>query len=95
MLQLCRFANVQVQREIHLHSRLHHANIVQLYAAFKDADGVYIAQEYLPGQSISAMLCKSGGYLPERQVALGITAPLMSALAHLHSQVRPPTPTVM
>ena len=38
-----------MEREIRIHSQLFHQNIVSLYAAFEDADHVYLAQEYAAG----------------------------------------------
>ena len=40
----------QVEREIRIHSRLDHANIIQLYAAFEDDANVYMVQEYATGK---------------------------------------------
>ena len=36
----------QVSREIEIHASLLHPNVVRLYAAFEDADGIYLVQEY-------------------------------------------------
>ena len=36
---------VQVQRELDIHSRLHHANVLELYAVFEDADAFYFAMQ--------------------------------------------------
>jgi len=41
--------NLQVQREIRIHSQLQHENIIQLYAAFEDREHVYLALEYASG----------------------------------------------
>lgn len=38
----------QVSREIEIHASMLHPNIVRLYAAFEDADGIYLVQEYAP-----------------------------------------------
>jgi serine/threonine protein kinase len=43
-------AVLQVEREIRIHSRLQHANIVQLYASFEDNKYVYLVQEYAAGE---------------------------------------------
>jgi len=42
----------QVEREIRIHSRLDHANIIQLYAAFEDDANVYMVQEYATGNHL-------------------------------------------
>lgn len=39
----------QVEREIRIHSRLSHENIIQLHAAFEDDSNVYMVQEYATG----------------------------------------------
>jgi aurora kinase len=39
----------QVDRELRLHSALGHENIIALYAAFEDADHVFLVQEYAAG----------------------------------------------
>ena len=36
----------QVAREIDIHASLDHPNVVKLYAAFEDGDGIYLVQEY-------------------------------------------------
>lgn len=36
----------QVSREIEIHASMLHPNIVRLFAAFEDADGIYLVQEY-------------------------------------------------
>ena len=41
--------HVQVQREIRIHSQLQHEHIIALYAAFEDAEHVYLALEYANG----------------------------------------------
>ncbi|KAL3131330.1 hypothetical protein ABBQ38_000618 [Trebouxia sp. C0009 RCD-2024] len=41
----------QVEREIRIHCRLSHGNIIQLYAAFEDDSNVYMVQEYATGSS--------------------------------------------
>ncbi len=44
------YLSYQVEREIRIHSRLDHANIIQLYAAFEDDANVYMVQEYATGK---------------------------------------------
>lgn len=47
---------LQVEREIKIHSQLFHQNIVSLFAAFEDADHVYLAQEYAAGPQTASLL---------------------------------------
>ena len=44
-------SRMQVEREIRIHSKLQHESIIGLYAAFEDADNVYMAQEFAEGAS--------------------------------------------
>jgi len=37
---------VQVGREIHLHSQMHHPNIIPIWAVWKDDDFIYMAMEW-------------------------------------------------
>jgi len=39
----------QVGREIQIHASLLHPNIIKLFAAFEDADGIYLVQEFATG----------------------------------------------
>jgi aurora kinase len=36
---------VQVQRELNIHGRLRHKNVLELYAAFEDADAIYFVMQ--------------------------------------------------
>ena len=38
----------QIAREIWLHIQLHHPSIIALYAAWKDADHIYLVLEWAP-----------------------------------------------
>ena len=46
----------QVAREVGLHARLEHRHVVALYAAFEDADKVYLLQEYAAGVSLGVFV---------------------------------------
>lgn len=48
---------LQVTREIKIHSALRHAHIIDLYAAFEDADNVYLVQEFAYGACTHCALC--------------------------------------
>lgn len=51
----------QVSREIEIHASLLHPNIVRLYAAFEDADGIYLVQEYAARGEAGRGLWHGGG----------------------------------
>ncbi|EIE20566.1 kinase-like protein [Coccomyxa subellipsoidea C-169] len=76
----------QVAREIRLQMSLQHSNIIGLFAAFQDDEGVYLVQEIAEGGDLFAELGRAGGFLPEQRVATSIMRPFVSALAYMHSQ---------
>jgi serine/threonine protein kinase len=39
----------QISREIEIHASVTHPNVIKLYAAFEDADGIYLVQEFAAG----------------------------------------------
>lgn len=43
---------VQVQRELNIHSRLRHANVLDLYAAFEDAEAIYLVMQCVSGSLV-------------------------------------------
>ncbi|KAK9839488.1 hypothetical protein WJX81_005063 [Elliptochloris bilobata] len=76
----------QVEREIKIHSQLFHQNVIALYAAFEDADHVYLAQEYAAGGDLYEALKHSGGQISERRAVRDVIRPCLSALIYLHSK---------
>ncbi|DBA84709.1 TPA: hypothetical protein ACH3X1_005961 [Trebouxia sp. C0004] len=76
----------QVEREVRIHSRLDHANIIQLYAAFEDDANVYMVQEYATGGDLYEDLKQRGGRFEEARTAAGVLRPCISALIYLHSK---------
>ncbi len=48
---------MQVEREIQIHSQLDHENVIKLFAAFEDAENVYLAQEFAAGEACSRCMC--------------------------------------
>ena len=78
---------MQVLKEIETHSKLHHASLVPLYAAFEDEDGVYLAQELVAGKNVSKLMHASGGYLSEAKAVSMVIQPLVAAVCHIHSKV--------
>ncbi|GLI65800.1 hypothetical protein VaNZ11_009421 [Volvox africanus] len=76
----------QLAREICLHIRIVHPNVVALYAAWKDAKYVYLALDWAPLGNMFDFLVSRGGRLSEEEAARAVMRPLMSALAFLDSQ---------
>ena len=54
LAQACPY--VQVEREIQIHAQLDHENVIKLFAAFEDAENVYLAQEFAAGQRLALQL---------------------------------------
>lgn len=74
----------QINREIHIHAGLSHQNIIKLYGAFEDADGIYLVQEFAAGGDLYGELSRHGGYMLEVHVVRHIMTPFLAALAYLH-----------
>eukprot|EP00884_Botryococcus_braunii_P001181 jgi/Botrbrau1/11063/Bobra.0302s0006.1 len=75
----------QVQREIRIHSRLNHDNIIQLYASFEDNIYVYLVQEYAAAGDLYEELKRVGGQFPEARTAGEVLCSCLHALTYLHS----------
>mmetsp|Transcript_6849 Transcript_6849/g.12090 ORF Transcript_6849/g.12090 Transcript_6849/m.12090 type:complete len:384 (+) Transcript_6849:355-1506(+) len=74
----------QIRREIEIHSRIRHKNIVRLYSYFMDAQRVYLVLEYVPGGDVlSLMRSYDACRLPEKR-ASEIMRELVSAVSVCH-----------
>jgi serine/threonine protein kinase len=74
----------QLKREVEIHSRLKHDNIVRMYSYFHDSDKVYLVLEYCPGGTLYEALRKApDNRFPEPKAA-SIIKQLASALAVCH-----------
>lgn len=74
--------------EIELHSRAVHPNVIALYAAFEDLEGIHLVQELAPCGNLYQFVASEGGHLSEQQAAHLIIKPLLAVLQNLHSKVR-------
>lgn len=72
----------QLRREVEIHSRLRHPNIIRLYSYFHDETRVCLVLEYAPGGTLFAELERCGRLTEER--AAGVMRELCSALALCH-----------
>ncbi|KAM4888886.1 inactive serine/threonine-protein kinase PLK5 isoform 2-T2 [Thomomys bottae] len=74
----------QVEREIALHSRLRHRNIVAFHGHFADRDHVYMVLEYCSRQSLAHVL-KARQTLTEPEVRYYLRG-LVSGLRYMHQR---------
>jgi aurora kinase, other len=76
----------QLQREVEVHSRLSHPNIVQFYAYFHDEENVYILLEYCNGNSLYHYLQNLSSKKLNESDASKFISQLCSALQYCHSK---------
>ena len=74
----------QLRREVEIHSRLRHPNIIRLYSYFHDETRVYLVLEYAPGGTLFSALEASPNKRFEEPRAAVVLKQLCSALAHCH-----------
>lgn len=74
----------QVSREISIHSRLNHKNIIQLWAAFEDRTGIYLVTEFAAKGDVFADVEKRGGNMSEAETVVQVIHPFLKALTYLH-----------
>ncbi|KXZ45585.1 hypothetical protein GPECTOR_53g78 [Gonium pectorale] len=84
--QLPELQRLHLFREIKLHAMLDHPNIIGFYAAFKEAENVFIIEEFADGGDLLGLLFKYGGKIPETAFLKLVAAPLLSAVHHMHSK---------
>ncbi|PNH01888.1 putative spindle assembly checkpoint kinase, partial [Tetrabaena socialis] len=82
--QLSDFLRHQVLRELDIHSRLKHPDLVALLAAFRDGDVLALVLEYVRGGSLDVVREKLGGRLSEQQAVHLVLLPLLRALRYMH-----------
>lgn len=70
-------------REVRLHARMNHNNIVKLYSAFRERDQLVLVQEFAGGRCLTDFLQHAQ---PEAWVADCVLFPLLSALELVHSK---------
>ena len=63
-------------------ARLDHPNIVALYDFVQEPDRTWLAEQWVDGAPLDAILAKHGRLTPEQ--ALGVAAGALSGLAHAH-----------
>ena len=76
----------QIKREIDIHSRLNHPNIIKLYVAFEDRDSIYLVEEYAAGGDLYKELARHGGSMLEAHVSHRVISQIVAAVCHLHAR---------
>ena len=78
-------AHARFEREVQAAAALTHPNTVQIYDYGQSEDGtLYYAMEYLPGESLDALIDREGALAPPRAVA--ILEQLCGALGEAHAR---------
>ena len=86
------FTPLQVAREIEIHASLLHPHVLRLYAAFEDADGIYLVQEYAARGGLRAGKRWQGWRRCEGGAA-GRTAQASAAPSFYPLSILPPPPS--
>ncbi|KAG2494233.1 hypothetical protein HYH03_007588 [Edaphochlamys debaryana] len=86
MAALCELNRFQIYREVQLHGKLGHPNVIGLYGAFQVDSQVVMVQEFADGGDLFTLLHRYGGRMPERQAVEMVLAPCLKVLLYLHEQ---------
>ncbi|KAG2450867.1 hypothetical protein HYH02_004700 [Chlamydomonas schloesseri] len=86
MAALCELNRFQIYREVQLHGKLAHANVIGLYGAFQVDSQVVMVQEFADGGDLFTLLHRYGGRMPERQAVEMVLQPCLKVLMYLHEQ---------
>ena len=74
----------QLRREVEIHTRLRHRNIVRMYSYFHDKTKVFLVLEYCPGGTLFDALRNAPNRRFDEPYAAGVMRQLCSALAFCH-----------
>ncbi|KXZ51018.1 hypothetical protein GPECTOR_14g259 [Gonium pectorale] len=86
MAALCELNRFQIYREVQLHGKLSHQNVIGLYGAFQVDSQVVMVQEFADGGDLFTLLHRYGGRMPERQAVDMVLGPCLRVLEYLHDQ---------
>ncbi|GLI64895.1 hypothetical protein VaNZ11_008250 [Volvox africanus] len=86
MAALCELNRFQIYREVQLHGKLAHNNVIGLYGAFQVDSQVVMVQEFADGGDLFTLLHRYGGRMPERQAVEMVLQPCLRVLLYLHEQ---------
>ena len=78
----------KVLKEVSIHLRLNHPNIIQLYAAFHDHESLYLVLELATGGDLRSKLIADHELegMTEQDLTKCVLGPLISALHYLHQR---------
>lgn len=76
---------MQIAREIAIHSRIKHPYAIDLFAAFDDPQNHYLILEFMPKGDLFAYL-EDRKYLDEMDTVRMVALPMLLVLKHLHQK---------
>ncbi len=77
---------LQIERELRIHSALHHENICKCYGFFHNEENLYVALEYCPGGNLYELKNKNVfGHFSESEAA-NFAVQIAHALRHIHAK---------
>lgn len=80
------FSLTQIKREIQIHSKVAHRNIMPFYGSFEDERGnVYLLHQFMRRGDVFNALSSAGGVFSEEKTCAEIIQPVASAVAYLHT----------
>ncbi len=82
--QLSKKQRYHLFREITIHARLNHVNIVQFYTAFVVRENAYIVMEKCRGLTLRQIMMRCKPVFTERDAVNLVIRPLINALTYLH-----------
>jgi aurora kinase, other len=75
----------RIQREIRIHSSIHHRHILTFYAAFEDANAYYLILEYASqGDLLTYIREQPQRLLNKQRFLMFVLRPLLHAVSYLH-----------
>ena len=74
----------QLRREVEIHTRLRHQNIVRMYSYFHDKDRVFLVMEYCPGGTLFDALKSMPNKRFDEPYAANVMKQLCAALSYCH-----------
>lgn len=74
------------RREVEIHARLNHPNILKMYGWFKESDKFFIILEYCPDGELFGHMQNQIGHKFSEEVSSNYVRQIIDALIYLHSK---------